>query len=477
MGRSRRTFIKSAATAFGSSVLGQNLLSGEANAADSSAPYVAKATKRPNILYINSHDTGRFTSPYGIASPTPNLQKLASEGVCFTKVHCAAPTCSASRACLLTGAYAHCNGMLGLVNRGFSLSNYEQHILHTLRHEAGYYSALVGLQHVAKHSSMIGYDHYEDIPGNHVEQVAPAAVRFLKSRPKEPFWLEVGFFETHRPYRMSSGMEATRYRQPPAPMPDVPETRQDMADFYASASKLDWGVGEVLAALVAEGLAENTLVISATDHGIAFPDMKTCLYDAGMGVHLLMRGPGGFSGGKVCDAMISHVDLFPTLCDVLEIKKPGWLNGTSFLPAIRGEKQEVNTEIFAELNYHAAYEPKRAVRTQRWKYIRHYSSYPYPVLPNCDDGPSKSYWVKNGWGKQLVAKEELFDLMFDPNERNNLIASEPHREILKMMQQKLQDWMERTSDPLLKGPVPAPHGARVNPPDQLSPKDPAMVIS
>src|SRR6185503_17430243 len=103
--------------------------------------------------------------------------------------------------------------------------------------------------------------------------------------------------------------------------------------------------------------------------------------------------------------------------------------------------------------------------------------YPHPVLPNCDDGPSKSYWVKNGWGSQTIAREELFDLIFDPNERNNLAAQPSHRPVLEEMRNKLQHWMETSADPLLDGPIKAPRGARVNPPDQLSPHDPTVLIS
>lgn len=457
--------------------------------------------KLPNILYIHSHDTGRLTSPFGYDVSTPNLHRLAEEGILFRQAFCAAPTCSPSRASLLTGACPHSNGMLGLVNRGFSLSNYQQHIVHTLRNEAGYYSALIGLQHVAKNPHTIGYDYVhspvsswppsvarpedrsgdqvEEVRGgNHVEQVTPAAVEFIKSqaRARQPFWLTVGFFETHRPYRVAEAIES-RFLQPPPPIPDSPVTRQDMADFHASVRKLDWGVGEVLAALDEAGLAENTLVISTTDHGIAFPEMKCNLYDGGMGVHLVMRGPGGFRGGKVCDAMISHIDVFPTLCDLLQIPHPQWLQGRSFLPVVRGEAQEVNDAVFAEVNYHASYEPKRAVRTKRWKYIRRYGSYHHPVLPNCDDGLSKTLWVDNGWGKQNVPTEELYDLMFDPNERNNLAQDPLHQATLQTMKKRLHDWMIATDDPLLHGPVKAPKGASVNPPNEISPHDPAEIIT
>lgn len=434
------------------------------------------ATQPPNILYIHSHDTGRLTSPYGYDVPTPNLQRLATEGILFRQTFCAAPTCSPSRASLLTGECPHNNGMLGLVNRGFSMNNYQHHIIHTLRREAGYNSTLIGLQHIAKDPAVIGYDRVQAIPDNRVEHVTPAAVQFLHTKPQQPFWLTVGYFETHRKYRKAGPEDDWRYTQPPPPIPDAPATRSDMADFHATVRKLDWGIGEVLAALDATGLANNTLVISTTDHGIAFPMMKCNLYDGGMGVHMVMRGPGGFTGGKVCDAMISQLDVFPTICDLLKIAPPPWLQGRSFLPVLRGQAQEINEAVFAEVNYHASYEPKRAVRTKGWKYIRHFGSYTHPVLPNCDDGPSKTLWVENGWAKQNVPPEELYDLMFDPNERNNLAGDPLPRATLQMMQKRLNDWMIATNDPLLHGPIQAPPGARVNPLNEISPHDPVYVV-
>ncbi len=466
----RREFIKdSLVGAAGATLTG--------SAVDSALGLSSSAKNQPpNILYIHSHDTGRMTSPFGYKVPTPNLQRLATEGILFRQAFCAAPTCSPSRASLLTGECPHSNGMLGLVNRGFSMTDYQHHIIHTLRREASYRSTLIGLQHIAKNPATIGYDQVEVIPGNHVEQVTPAAVQFLRNRPQQPFWLTVGYFETHRKYRQAGPQDDWRYIQPPPPIPDAPATRQDMANFHASVRKLDWGVGQVLGALEAAGLAENTLVISTTDHGIAFPKMKCNLYDGGMGVHLVMRGPRGFRGGKVCDAMISHLDVFPTICDLLSITPPPWLQGRSFLPVLRGEKEEINDAVFAEVNYHASYEPKRAVRTKGWKYIRHFGTYTHPVLPNCDDGPSKTLWVENGWGKQNVPPEELYDLMFDPNERNNLAPVPSHRTTLQQMQKRLDDWMTATNDPLLRGPVKAPQGAEINPQNEISPSDPAQVV-
>jgi arylsulfatase A-like enzyme len=431
--------------------------------------------RRPNILYIHSHDTGRYIQPYGHAVPTPNLQRLAEQGVLFRQNFCAAPTCSPSRAALLTGQCAHSSGMIGLAHRGFSLSDYSQHIVHTLR-GAGYRSTLIGVQHVAAEPGTIGYDRVAPVESNHVEHVAPAAVDFLSSAPQEPFFLSVGFAETHRDFHTPGPAEDPRHCLPPAPLLDTRQTRQDMAAFKASARVLDRGIGAVLDALEANGLAGNTLVICTTDHGIAFPGSKCNLIDHGIGVMLILRGPGGFTGSQVSDALVSHVDLFPTLCDLLEIDQPAWLQGRSFMPVVRGDAEQVNDEIFAEVTYHAAYEPQRAVRTQRWKYIRRFEERPSPVLPNCDDGLSKDVWLQHGWGERPPALEQLYDLVFDPNEAHNQAGEPALSAVLDEMRGRLDRWMRATDDPLLRGPVPAPAGARVNDPDGLSPSEPTQVI-
>jgi N-sulfoglucosamine sulfohydrolase len=426
-----------------------------------------------NIVYMHSHDSGRYLSPYGHPVPTPNLRKLASEGIVFRRAFSAAPTCSPSRSALLTGQCPHQNGMLGLAHRGFSMVDYQRHMLHTLR-GAGYHSVLAGLQHIADKPERIGYDEVKKPRSTRAADVAPQAVAFLDQKPKGPFFLDAGFFETHRTYPAPTAEDDARYMQPPVPIPDTPETRADMAGFHASARNLDRGIGQVLEALERNGLAENTLVISTTDHGIAFPRMKCNLTDFGFGVSLILRGPDVFRGGKVCDAMVSHIDIFPTLCEWLQIQPPAWLEGRSILPVLRGQSREVNDEVFAEVNYHASYEPMRAVRTERYKYIRRYGERTAPVLPNCDDSPSKTLWLESGWRERALPKEELYDLIFDPGEQCNLAADRAAERNLNAMRGRLDAWMHRTSDPLLSGRVAAPPGAKVNPVDGTSPNEPVV---
>ena len=424
---------------------------------------------KPNILYIHSHDTGRYIQPYGHAIATPNLQQLAKEGVLFRQAFTSSPTCSPSRACLLTGEYPHSNGMLGLAHRGFSLNDYSKHILHTLRGQ-GYHCVLSGVQHIAHNTETIGYDRILSAPDYNVPPGTPGkselkAIEFLREMHERPFFLDVGFIETHRPFPDDCGSNDPRYCLPPSPIPDTSETRLDMAKFKRSAEALDSKIGSVLKALGENGLSENTLVICTTDHGIPFPRMKCNLEDSGTGVMLIMRGPDGFSGGKVVDAMVGHVDIFPTICEYLGIEAPERLQGVSFIPLIRGESKRVRCDLFFEINYHAAFEPMRAIRTNRFKYIRRYDPRKSPVLSNCDCSLSRTVWMEYGWKDMAPIDEALYDLVFDPNEKCDISKDPKHSSDLLSMRQLLME----TNDPLLDGDVPLPSKAVLDSRDSLEP--------
>lgn len=418
----------------------------------------------PNILYLHAHDVGRYIEPYGYAVKTPHLQRLAEEGVLFRQAFCANPTCSPSRACLLTGQYAHSNGMLGLAHRGFRLHDYDRHLVHLLR-QAGYTSALAGMQHEARppyaRVEELGYDRIltEDAG---FQPVTEAAERFLAQPPAQPFFLSVGYFAPHRDsqggFPTLEPPPSPRYVRAPAPLPDTAETRQDFAAYCASVQSTDHRMGRVLTALDRHGLAANTLVIATTDHGIAFPSMKCSLTDHGIGVMLILRGPGGFTGGRVLDQMISQVDVVPTLLELIRRPCPAYVQGRSFLGLLDGTAPG-RDQVFAETNFHAAEEPARAVRTNRWKYIRRYGDFPHVVLPNCDEGPSKRLWLRHDWTRQPYEREMLFDLVFDPNEMNNLAADPAHRGVLLEMRDMLHHWMVSTDDPLLHGPLAPPENA------------------
>jgi N-sulfoglucosamine sulfohydrolase len=429
---------------------------------------------QPNILYIHSHDTGRFVQPYGVQVPTPNIQLLADQGALFREAFCVAPTCSGSRASLLTGEYCHQNGMLGLAHRGWKLNDVSKHWVHTLR-RAGYHSTQVGEQHITAEPSEIGFDRVIEVGTTHADEVAPVAIEALRSASRNPWFISLGFFETHRKFFAPTSVRDTLYSLPPANLPDLPETRRDMAAFKQSARALDQGVGAVLHALHELGLSEKTVVICTTDHGIAFPNAKATLFDRGIGVMLIMRGPAGFAGGKVIDAMVTHLDVYPTLCELAGIEAPAWLQGRSLMPLIEGRVGRVHDEIFAETTFHAAYQPHRAARTERWKYIRRFDDYPHPILANCDDGPSKQLLIEQGWGERSVPREQLYDLRFDPNEAESLHAEPSAAGALEEMRGRLDGWMRSTADPLLDGPIAPPPGALVNEQWQRSPDDPPRI--
>jgi arylsulfatase A-like enzyme len=360
---------------------------------------------RPNILYLHSHDTGRRVQPYTDDVPTPNILRLANEGTVYRNAFSAAPVCSPSRAALLTGAHHQIDG---LAHRGFRLKHPEWHIVHTLK-PAGYTTTMVGEQHVMPDPREIGYDQILDA---------------VPSDLQPPFFLSVGVQETHRPF-------------PPAD--------SDRDGFRKSVTRLDERVGETLSAV-----PDDTFVILTTDHGVAFPGAKATLTDRGIGVLLIIRG----LGHGVNDELVSQIDLFPTLCELIGIARPPWLQGRSLL------SDPPSDAVFAGMTFHAAYEPQRAVRTTRYKYIRRYED--DLVLANIDDSPTKD-------AERLTPqpREQFYDLVDDPGETRNLPVPDEFRA-------RLDAWMEQADDPLRHGRVEPPPGVELNTPDQRSADDPTI---
>lgn len=425
-----------------------------------------------NIVYLHSHDTGRYISPYGYQIPTPRLMKLAEDGVLFRHAYSAAPTCSPSRAALLTGMSPHSCGMLGLTHRGFALANPERHLASYLK-ENGFKTALCGIQHEAKDPADLGYTDILPVESRTDDRrnAALAAEYIQAYQSDQPFFLSFGMFNTHRPFPEADSDIRADYVMPPAMFYDHPNNREDMARYMTSARAMDDSIGIVLDALEQSGRSSDTLILYTTDHGIAFPHMKSQLYDTGIGVSLIMKHPGAISRKGAVDALVSHVDVFPTLCDLLGLDKPVWLQGVSLLPVLTGAADQVQEDIYAEVTFHAAYEPMRCIRTPRYKYIRLYEDHGRHVPANIDDGLSKTFIMEHGFLEETREQEMLFDLYLDPVERVNLAGRPAYAGIRQSLQERLTSWMKRTDDPLLAGQVEKPAGAQINKRGTLSPSD------
>jgi len=190
---------------------------------------------------------------------------------------------------------------------------------------------------------------------------------------------------------------------------------------------------------------------------------------------LLMRGPSDrIVPGQVIDAMVSQIDLYPTLCELLGLESPAWLQGTSLTGLLDGSSDaEVNDAVYAEITYHAAYEPTRMVRTPRYKYIRDFHNYGKPILANMDPGITKAVLCEAGLGSMSIDKERLYDLLLDPMERENLIGQVGCLDVAETMRDHLEQWMVKTEDPLLAGAVAPPCGARITEMSAVDPKAPS----
>ncbi len=426
---------------------------------------------RPNILVVITHDSGRQFGCYGAGVETPHIDRLGDEGVRFTNAFCTAPSCSAARASAWTGLYPHRHGLIGLTHRGFRLQP-DVRRLPALLAGAGYGTHLFGVHHEEPDPRLMGYQHVVARPRLHsIPALLPKLRDFLASGPSQPFYANVGFVETHRPFPQRHPYGDADAVTVPGWLPDTLWVREDLAMLNGMVQAVDGAVGQIDAMLREAGLADNTLLICTTDHGIAFPNAKATLRDAGIGVALVARGPGGFDGGRRIDRLVSTMDLTPTLLELAGADVPDGLDGRSLLPLVRDPDAEWRSEFFPEMTYHASYDPMRAVRTERHKYIRSFESRPMMLLPNTDDGHTKSAFIARGAHRVERPMELLYDLSTDPDEMKNLAGDPAHADTLAELRGRVQRHMETTDDPLLAGPVPRPDGAIITPLGAITPED------
>lgn len=432
-----------------------------------------------NILYIHTHDSGRILSPYGYNVPTPNLNKFAKDSAIFTESFCVSPTCSPSRAALLTGTYPHQNGMLGLAQRGFSI-DYNKHLVNYLN-KNNYHTILCGIQHEAgwylDHdlgAKTIGYNEnitndnkgyrQEDLPLWDQKNAESLSEWIENYHGEKPFFISYGMYSTHRRYPDCIDEEIDENMiRPPYPIPNNAMTRRDHARYMTSAKSADNCFGKVIETLKKENKYNNTIIIFTTDHGLANPFSKCTLFDSGIGVSLIMRVPNSSANGKVIDNLVSHIDVFPTLCDLLELDKPEYLEGKSFAESFINVEAPTREEIFAEVTFHTSYEPIRCIRTKRYKYIRYYDKeYLNINRSNIDSSLSKDFYMKNDLSSQVKYEEALFDLYYDIGERNNLIDDPRYENIRIHLTDKLEKHLNYTNDMILKGEIPVKKEWKVN---------------
>lgn len=415
------------------------------------------ADQKDNILIVHWHDLGRSLGVYGHPDvSSPRLDQLAAEGVLFTRSHATAPLCSPSRGSLFTGRYPQSHGLIGLAHHGWEYRS-EVRTLPQLLSESGWYSALFGMQHETSYPKRLGFDEF-DVSNSYCEYVVNKSQQWLRdsdpARSGKPFLLTAGFFETHRPYPPERYQSANSDAiNPPDYLPDTPEVRQDLADFFGAITTADAAVGRLLDTLAETRLDSNTWVVFFTDHGAAFPRAKSTLYDAGTGIATIIRPPTRLSmTPRVYEELFSGVDLVPTLLVLLGLEVPDDIEGMSHAHALfTPEKriEPVRDHVYTTKTYHDTFDPIRAIRTKEYSYIENYA--PRPLLDlSFDIEASPSGLAVAPFVKTPRPEQELYDLRADPGETMNLLTDDKisgkAQKIAADLAVLLQDWRQQTND-------------------------------
>lgn len=455
----------------------RTLLKGMAGAAVSAtASTAARARGRQrNVLLLISDDQGLDLGCYGTPVATPRLDGLARDGTRFSHAFAAVSSCSPSRAVIHTGLYGHQNGMYGLqhdVHHQSLLDGIET--LPSLLSRAGYATALVGKKHIGPDSAFPF--EAELVPERSgirdVREMAVAAASFIRSTNDRPFFVTVAYSDPHRAAtdygndRPWPGVKPVTYDPAkvhiPSHLPDLPDVRRDLAEYYESLSRLDTGVGMLLDLLAESGRADDTLVVFLSDNGRPFPGAKTNLYAPGLHLPLIVRAPG--SAGAVNDAMVSWTDIAPTILDWAGVAPPGYpLSGTSLIPILGKTDDPARDAVFASHEFHEInqYYPMRAVRTRTHSYIQNLAHpLDYPIAGDVAGSPSwKALSADRAirLGKRTQAAylkrpaEELYDLTRDPDEVVNVVDDRAYRKVLNDLRARMLKMRTATRDPWLAG--------------------------
>jgi len=417
----------------------------------------AQGKGRPNILLITADDLGwKELGCYGNPDiRTPNLDSLAGDGVSFMNAFVTAPSCSASRASMITGRASHSVGVHGLTHRHVQYQmDSDITTLPDVLKGAGYFTGIHGKWHVAafKPTELFGYQLRMSIMEI---KDSTKAKWFLSANKDRPFYLELNFMQ---PHRLGDGTFKMHPDFPVDPdkitvpdywcLPDWPSIREDVAKYYSQTAFMDHMIGDILNHLDSLGLSENTLVVFVSDNGPPYPGCKTTCYDRGIGTPLILRWPDGLPAGEVRNCLASTTDIMPTCLEAAGAPVPEVVQGSSLLAPARNDMPGFREEIFGEVTYHLLFTPMRAIRTQRYKYIENLNPTPTGLDQN-----ARFEWARKvaelPGQKCCVPRppEELFDLDKDPHEQNNLADSSEYAGVKKELVKRLHNWREKTGDP------------------------------
>ena len=426
-------------------------------------PWLGQAAARPDLVIFLTDDHGQLDStPYGgYGIRTPHIQRLADAGLTFTRAYVASPSCAPSRAALLTGLMPARNG----AQANHAKPRTELKKWPAYFQELGYEVVAFGKVAHYRHTGDYGFDHFaHDTFHDHAG--IPAAVEFLRNRPRsaaKPLCLFVGSNWPHVPWPEQDLGYDPQLLPLPAGSIDTPATRQWRARYAAAVTKGDDDLGTILDATRAH-LPKGTLFLFSADHGAQWPFGKWNLYEAGVAVPLIIAWPGIIEPSMRTTAMVSWVDLLPTLLDAAGGKTPTGIDGRTFLPVLRGASPTHRDHIFTthtndnRMNIY----PSRAVRDERWKYIRNlhpefaFTSHLDLVAGALGQRAFFSTWETaaktDAQAAAIVQRyharpaEELYDLAVDPREQRNLATAPSHSAKLASLRGELDAWMKSQGD-------------------------------
>lgn len=443
------------------------------------------AEDRPNIILIIADDMawddcGAYGHP---TIRTPNLDRLAAEGLRFDRAFLTCSSCSPSRASLIAGRYPHNTDAEEL---HWPLPAEQVTFVETLR-EAGYWTAAAGKWHLGDAVKNRFHEVREANPrgyqlatGDEAKGAGAAAtgrlafegpgaaqagcdqwVPVLRDRPRDrPFFAWLAALDPHRDYQPGTIPEPHQPEDVVVPpyLPDVPEVRADLAMYYDEIARLDHFVGAVLDELDAQGIADKTLVLFLSDNGRPFPRCKTTVLDSGIKTPLLVRWPGHIEPGATCAQLVSSVDIAPTLLEIAGAPPLPTAQGLSFAAMLKDPETPGRAHVFAEHNWHDYAAFQRAVRTKRYKYIRNADT-ALTLSPPADAVRSPTFQAMRRLRdagtltpEQMACfvaprpAEELYDIENDPHELKNLAADPAYADVLSHLRSTLDAWQRETSD-------------------------------